>query len=235
MIRKLIILVAASVPFLFASCGGKELNPDIPEEFFPVAVDLGLTVKWADRNVGAYEPEENGTYYVSWGETALSRNYAWGNYKWCKGSSTSLTKYNTDPTLGVVDNKTKLEANDDLATVKYGGKWRMPTVDDLNELAATKDNPDYKWEWKLTYNHNGWEVLGWEITYLVNGNSMFLPAASYINGVTGGSHEYGYYWSSSLNLDFPVNAWSLTFSAEGVRVEMGLARFHGFPIRAVCD
>ena len=235
MIRKLIILVAASIPFLFASCGEKELNPDIPEEYMPVAVDLGLAVKWADRNVGASEPEENGTYYVSWGETALSRNYAWENYKWCKGSYTSLTKYNTDPTLGIVDNKTKLEANDDMATVRYGSNWRMPTVEDLNELAATKDNPDYRWEWKLTYNHNGWEVLGWEITYLINGNSIFLPAASYIIGNTGGSDDCGYYWSSSLYLDNPASAWSLSFTSERVRVEKGLARILGFPVRAVCD
>lgn len=33
-------------------------------------VDLGLSVKWADRNLGASKPEEYGNYYA-WGETKL--------------------------------------------------------------------------------------------------------------------------------------------------------------------
>lgn len=32
-------------------------------------VDLGLSVKWADRNVGAKTPQDNGTYF-SWGSTS---------------------------------------------------------------------------------------------------------------------------------------------------------------------
>lgn len=27
------------------------------------AVDLGLSVKWADRNIGATQPEDNGLYF----------------------------------------------------------------------------------------------------------------------------------------------------------------------------
>ena len=39
--------------------------------------DLGLSVKWADRNVGASSPEEYGEYFA-WGEVKTKRYY--GDY-----------------------------------------------------------------------------------------------------------------------------------------------------------
>ncbi len=36
------------------------------------AIDLGLSVKWAEWNLGATAPEEYGAYYA-WGETAQNR------------------------------------------------------------------------------------------------------------------------------------------------------------------
>ena len=47
----------------------------------PKAVDLGLSVKWADRNLGATSPEGYGDYYA-WGETTTKSRYSWNNYKW---------------------------------------------------------------------------------------------------------------------------------------------------------
>ncbi len=50
----------------------------------PLFVNLGLSVKWSIRNIGALLPEEFGDYYA-WGETEPKTEYTWSNYKWCKG------------------------------------------------------------------------------------------------------------------------------------------------------
>jgi hypothetical protein len=120
---------------------------------------------WATHNVGATKPEEYGGYYA-WGETEEKSNYGWSTYKWCNGSSTTFTKYCTDSSYGIIDNKTVLDHEDDVAHVKWGGSWRMPTLDELKEL---KNN--CTWQWATQNGVNGYKVTG------ANGNSIFLPAA----------------------------------------------------------
>lgn len=97
------------------------------------AVDLGLNVLWADRNLGAETPEGYGDYYA-WGETKTRSYYDWDAYKWSSGSYNTLTKYNTRSEYGKVDNLTRLENADDAAYVATEGKWRIPTKEELSEL-----------------------------------------------------------------------------------------------------
>ena len=152
------------------------------------AVDLGLSVKWAAYNVGATKPEEYGGYYA-WGETEEKEDYYWETYKWCNGSYDTLTKYCTSSSYGTVDNKTVLDPEDDVAHVKWGGDWRMPTEAEQNELCNNCT-------WTLTTQNgvNGYKVTG------PNGNSIFLPAAGYRRGTdVYGRGNYGYYWSGSLS------------------------------------
>ena len=80
-------------------------------------VDLGLPsgLRWATTNVGATNPEDYGGYYA-WGEIAKKDSYTWKNYTLANGSSTTLTKYNNSSSYGTVDNKTTLEAANDVAT-----------------------------------------------------------------------------------------------------------------------
>ena len=99
-------------------------------------VDLGLPsgLKWATCNVGADSPEKYGDYFA-WGETKAKSCYDWSTYKWCNGSNSTLTKYNTNSEYGTdPDNKTVLEPEDDAAYVNLGGGWRMPTQGDWQEL-----------------------------------------------------------------------------------------------------
>ena len=137
------------------------------------AIDLGLSVLWATCNLGTSgfvsSPEEYGAYYA-WGETGTKSNYSWETYKWCNGSSTTLTKYNTYSNYGIVDNKTELDPADDVAHVKLGGKWRMPTEEEWTELRT-------KCVWKETYNFNGSGIFG-EVVTAPNGNSIFLPTTA---------------------------------------------------------
>ena len=56
------------------------------------AVDLGLSVLWADRNVGADSPGSPGIF-VSWGELEPKSEYLMSNYRFCTGDFCSPTKY----------------------------------------------------------------------------------------------------------------------------------------------
>ena len=187
------------------------------------AVDLGLSVKWATFNVGATTPEEYGGYYA-WGETEEKEKYDWSTYKWCNGSSTSITKYCTDSYYGTVDNKTVLDPEDDVAHVKWGGTWRMPTNAELNELLN-----NCTWIWTTQNGVYGYKVTG------TNGNSIFLPAAGNRDGTNlDYSGSLGYYWSSSLNDDYNYYAYRLFFYSGLYDWNYNL-RYYGFSVRPVCE
>jgi hypothetical protein len=100
-------------------------------------VDLGLSVKWATCNIGANTAKNYGDYFA-WGETESKSSYTWLNYRFrTSGNSYSdvmFSKYNTSSSYGNVDNKTKLEEPDDVAHVKWGDSWEMPSLDMINEL-----------------------------------------------------------------------------------------------------
>ena len=185
------------------------------------AVDLGLSVKWATMNVGATSPEDYGGYYA-WGETEEKEYYEWSTYKWCNGSSDTMTKYCTDSGYGIVDNKIVLDPEDDVAHVKWGGSWRMPTKEEQDELLN-----NCTWEWTTQNGVNGYKVTA------PNGNSIFLPAA----GARSGAGVYrrgsdGYYWSSSLVSDYSGSAYLLYFDS-GYYCWHGNYRCYGLSVRPV--
>ena len=203
-------------------------TPDTPEntENGYEYVDLGLSVKWATCNVGASKPEEYGDYFA-WGEVEPKEVYDWSTYKWCNSSSNTMTKYCDDYFYGSVDNKTVLEASDDAASANWGGSWRMPTDAELTELRT-----ECTWTWTT---ENG--VNGYKVTSKSNGNSIFLPAAGYrydsllYNAVIG----TGFYWSSSLNTDYPSRAWYVDFHSSYVVRNSYFDRYYGFTVRPVCQ
>ena len=188
------------------------------------AVDLGLPsgLKWASCNVGATQPWEFGGYYA-WGETEEKSDYSWDTYKYCNGTNDSLTKYCTSSSYGTVDNKTTLEASDDIATVKWGGSWRMPTDEEQQELI---NNCTCTWT-----THNG--VNGYRVTG-PNGNSIFLPAAGYRDGTeVSDQGSRGYYWLSPLSRSSTLNAYYLYFSSGDYDWYSGY-RSYGRTVRPVC-
>lgn len=224
------VMSSSSVDDWTESEGEIEVNPNSPSKAIK-AVDMGLSVKWADRNLGASSPAQYGTLYA-WGETEAKSSYAWSNYKWCEGTSTSLTKYNANEENGVVDNKKTLDLDDDAAHVTLGGKWRMPTYAEVTELSRTQDNADYSWV--LTYMDGN---LGFKVTCKVNGNSIFLPIG------TSEFYEGGFWSSSVQNLKSrQFNAYAMLygyFSYSGEVVpniaDCITARNQGNPVRPVSD
>ena len=206
-------------------------------------VDLGLPsgLKWATCNVGATKPEEYGDYFA-WGETVpyYEDGYAWSTYKWCEGSSNTLTKYCNNGTYGYngfTDSKTTLDPEDDAARYQWGGSWRMPTKGDIDELIATKDNTtDYTWTWcdGSTIKYASTDVKGWQIVRNSTGATLFLPAAgyrddTYLSYVGSG----GYYRSSSLYTDGPSRAWGIGLYSGYVGAG-SYYRYYGHSVRPVC-
>ncbi|MBO4500273.1 MAG: Ig-like domain-containing protein [Bacteroidaceae bacterium] len=194
-------------------------------------VDLGLSVNWATFNVGASNPEGSGVFYA-WGETEPKNDYSWTSYKWCNGSYKSLTKYNTDSYYGTVDNKTVLDPEDDVAHVKWGGSWRIPTKEEQNEL---RNNCTWTWYDSGNTEFNG--VAGYKVTSNIDGYTgryIFLPAAGSRDGTDLLSvGYYGNCWSSSLYTDRPGSAYGLSFDS-GRRSAGTSSRYYGHSVRPVC-
>lgn len=187
-------------------------------------VDLGLSVKWATCNVGASKPEDYGDYYA-WGETATKSDYRWETYKWSKGTYNTLTKYCTDSDDGTVDNRTTLSSSDDVATVKWGSKWRMPTKEETQELCDK-----CTWTWTTQGGVNGMKVTG------PNGNRIFLPAAGFRDG-TGLYFRglFGNFWSAALHGDDSCSAYYLYFGSGGSYWDRWFGRSVGFSVRPVTE
>ena len=188
------------------------------------AVDLGLPsgTLWADRNVGADAPEAYGDYFA-WGETEPKDYYYWDSYKWCNGSSSTMTKYCTSSSYGTVDGKTTLDLEDDAAYVNMGSEWRMPTKSELDELRN-----NCTWTWTTQNGVPGKKVTG------PNGNSIFLPAAGYRRySSLDYAGSYGNYWSSSLYWSDPNFAYFLYFDWCGYGWGSYCSRYFGQSVRAV--
>lgn len=159
-------------------------------------VDLGLSVKWATCNMGADSPEEYGNFY-SWGETWTKDEYTWFTYGFGNGDNRQrqLSKYNLNRSYGPVDNMTTLDFSDDVAIVKWGAPWHVPSKENMEEL-RTK----CKWTWTTL---NG--VKGYRVTSKVKGytdRSIFLPAAGLMqmDFLTNDGYR-GVYWANSITKD----------------------------------
>ncbi len=185
-------------------------------------VDLGLSVKWATMNVGATSLEEPGNYYA-WGEIITKDKYDWSNHTHA-GSYDALTKYCNNSSYGAVDNKTTLEAADDAATQIWGGKWRMPTIEEWEELINNCT---------LTRTDN-YENTG-KCGYIVegkNGNSIFIPATGFLEENSKYGESSCYYWSSSLGVSDPHKAQDVELKTNGCSKNEH-DRVYGCPVRPV--
>ena len=182
------------------------------------AVDMGTVVngkniKWASFNIGAYSPEEYG-YFYAWGETEPKDDYSWLTYKFGTDPSKPFSKYNAR------DGKQVLDPEDDVAHVKLGGNWRMPSYDEVRSLVNSCT-------WTLI-TLNG--VTGNKVT-ASNGNSIFLPSAGFWEDNHYDAGMRGWYWSSSVcSRD---SAWYLYFGS--FKDYQAYIRVCGMPVRPVTE
>ena len=156
-------------------------------------VDLGLAsgTMWATCNVGATKPEDEGLLF----QFGRVDGYRFGdtnhNFRTNKQNKQDTgDEYIPNTASGkVYKNNEILDLKDDAAHVNMGGKWRMPTNEQLEELC---NNTTYEVE---TIN----EVHGVMFTSNINGHQLFIPFAGlYYNGSYYKSYIDVSMWSSQV-------------------------------------
>ena len=155
-------------------------------------VDLGLSVMWANCNLGAKTVEGYGVHYA-WGDPT-GKLWSADGIGWKNNAYT----WNTDNYGGKNPPADISGTTLDIVAMNWGDGWRMPTYDEAKELCE-------RCQWKLrTQGDIKWyEVIG------PNGNSIIMPLAGsygddlsqpYSRFHTGpyGLNESGFYWTSTI-------------------------------------
>lgn len=207
-------LYSPGVYYCWITVSERNRYPDIfklANPFSPsMAVDLGLSVKWAPQNIGADSPEEMGERFA-WGETSPKEDYTWITYKYAKGSSDTFMPIGHD--IG----GTRYDA----ATANWGRNWRMPTVAEYKELIQR-----CSFEWVAEDDIAG--TRGLKVTG-PNGNTLFFPCRTGIFG-----EEY-YTSQEDSNYTFFSSGEVYTFSisSSSYRISNIEQRAYGNYVRAV--
>lgn len=156
------------------------------------AVDLGLSVLWANCNLGAKSPEEYGGYF-GWGDPTGQLWSGEGIYM-----QAGAFVWNTD-NFGGKNPPTEIGGTPlDVVTTHWGNSWKTPNVYEAYELST-------KCEWKLRSQdgRNWYEVIG------PNGNSIIIPLAGLYGIIPGkgssllmegplNTNSSGWYWTSTI-------------------------------------
>lgn len=138
------------------------------------AVDLGLSVDWADQNIKSVSNPSQDAFF-SWGNTKEQTTYDANSYPYLHQS---------------IGDAGKLPTDKDAAAQNWGGTWRMPTIQEWNELI------NYcKWTQTTKDGVEGYNVTG-------NGNTIFIPLSGQNNGseITF-QNEQSVYWTSEGKTD----------------------------------
>lgn len=154
------------------------------------AVDLGLSVKWADRNVGASSPRDVGDFYA-WGELETKSSFTEDNYF---ANDIREPSYEEDSNKryyyrewGIAGSK------NDVARQKLT-YWRMPNVDEFKEL---RDNCQFD------IYHDFQKDEFYCIVTGPNGKTITLPVVGYMTGTEHSRWPMRcIYWSSNEGRDF---------------------------------
>lgn len=189
------------------------------------AVDLGLPIYWADRNVGASSPTDAGGYFA-WGETvSRTSDFKLTSYSLYETWRARYTKYANFSYLnrnGII----LLELEDDAARQNWGGNWRMPSKLEAETMAG------------LGFS----EVNN---CYVVVGNSdtvTFCKTSYYIQTGRrpGDESNRAYFWTSQLaaNISEAVSVgYAYAFSIDNPTTWYTYVdwRYYGLPIRPVIN
>lgn len=204
-------------------------------------VDLGLSVKWANKNVGASHPEDAGLYF-QWGDTigytadqvGKDKVFYWGSYFDTTDGGSTFKKYNNNGGLTV------LESSDDAATVHMGARYRMPTADEIEELINNttqtfidSDGKEYSQEQAKNIVIKCKKLKGVRFTGS-NGNSIFIPATGFCyDYLLDGINTAGLLWSSCLYDSYDYKARHLGFCFDGDVYNIDEGRWYGLCVRGI--
>ena len=216
-----------------------------PRAAIPEAVDLGLSVKWASFNLGATAPETQGESYALGETQPYSSQAHYQNWKQGKEAGYAWSSYSFNPsadgetfTKYTGSDYSTLQPCDDAAAVNLGGGWRIPTLEEFEELL----NPDNcSWEF-IEGDGSSWLPVGWVVTSKIPGytdKSIFLPPAVGNVGNNGGMGGYGFYWTSALTRQvvnaYCVSLYNYWFLDQSFDDRNSARRSNGLRIRPVID
>lgn len=158
------------------------------------AVDLGLSVKWADVNLdmgyddnAALTPENIQDDVISF----LDRLIGWGDPTGMKYSETESDYPIVSSISGTIY---------DVAKAKWGGKWRIATQSEFQELLSA-----CTWTWEERNGNYGYKIIG------PNGNSIFLPTTGHRRGLSWYRSNKGYYWTGTMRPNDTFYPYVLNF------------------------
>ena len=192
---------------------------------------------WADRNIGAEKPWDSG-YYFWWGDTV---GYKRVNDRWVasdgSNSNFSFKKDNVSTCFsgwfgksigklrrdGWISVSHHLTPNYDAAHKHWGGEWRMPTLQEWEDINSKCD-----WLWTTVNGVNGYVVRG-KGDY--SSAEIFLPCAGNGYGTSlYSAGSSGYYWSSVPVSGIYDHSWYLGFGSSNHSTD-DCYRFNGFSVR----
>lgn len=194
-------------------------------------VDLGLPsgTLWADRNIGADNPEDTGLLF-QWGDTigwkleqvGIDKVFDWDSYWDTPDSGNTFTKYQYFAQT--------LNIEDDAAYVNMGKNWKTPGTEEINELLQHTtpiyvdiNNIEYDTEEELQTI----ELKGVKLLSKVNDSSIFIPLHEveclWVAKLFNYSAQYAYVWGiyHNPNKHFGYDIQSY--------------RYKGHPIRGVAN
>ena len=174
----------------------------------PDTLDFGLSVRWADRNMGAASPKDPGRL-IGWGDTTLTNYSKKQQYFPVENHSGDISKTQYD-----------------VAAVKWDDKWHMPTAEEIQELINACE-----WTWVNDAENDSVGVLGSLTTDKTK--TIFFPVTGKRKGDTAAEETLkGFYWTGSIGTSDAARAY--TFSAEAATpVFNNYLRYIGLAIRPV--
>lgn len=186
------------------------LNPSAKNNY-PYAVDMGLSVKWSNKNLGTSKDFEPGGSY-GWADSSgciFIENlayYPYGNLpKHISGTQYDVAKHN------------------------WGSPWRLPTKVEFEELINNS-----KIEWVKDAEAGGKMLL--KFTSKKTGNYIFFSPSNirYGKEIYNDGREGGY-WTGDLTSDSNC-AWTFAFYGDAeVKLYETHSRYLGLSVRPVYD
>ena len=180
-----------------ACCGDQTAQCYVTVSGIPEgAVDLGLSVYWAECNLGASSPFDAGDYYA-WGEIAPKSKFDSNNYTLSDGQG-GFIHYDSDGKNSFSD----YNYVDDAARQTLGHIWRVPTTREFRELRQNC---------YIVFEDDG--VRFYSVVPGYVGQSIFFPLPEKWKVPNRTIEVYGCYWTSQKF----KNSWR-----EAIDTEMGI-------------
>ena len=203
------------------------LDRDFPLIPYEVAIDMGTTVMWSPFNLGVEREisadSTNAMDYIGkpvlWGANQYSDNFganAYGIY--CSQFTTS-----TPPNKLPKDSNISGNSIYDAASNMWGGRWRIPTSK----------------EWEDLFDACDYSIADGKITFTSTrtGKTITLKYAGYYDSATPSATNTGYYWSATSSATDATKSIATQFAATNtntaVQLHPAANRYTGLPVRPV--